>query len=136
MEDWELHTILHVLVPTIIFILSFLYLPEISLLERILAILLGTIFPDLDHLIYLKYIRFKSAKDFLIFNIKSDRYRRGLLIFHNIPFIVFLAILIPIVMFFSTFLALFFLSAFAHLIFDFFEDRILIRTVSHWKFGK
>jgi len=136
MEDWKLHIILHIVIPIIIFILSFLYIKELSLLERFFAVFLGAFIPDIDHLIYLKYIRFRSFKEFILFNIKSDRYRRGFLLFHNIPFMAILSISIPIVMFFDLFFALFLLSFFIHLIFDFFEDRILIRTTSHWKFGK
>ena len=136
MEDWKLHAILHIVIPIIIFVLSFLYIQELSLLERFLAVFLGALIPDIDHLIYLKYIKFRSFREFLLFNIKSDRYRRGFLLFHNIPFMTILSISIPIVMFFDLFSALFLLSFFIHLIYDFFEDRILIRTTSHWKFGK
>lgn len=136
MEDWKLHTILHIVIPIIIFVLSFLYIQELSLIERFFAVILGALIPDIDHFIYLKYIKFKKIREFLLFNIKSDRYRRGFLLFHNVFFMVFLSILIPIVMFFDLFFALFLLSFFVHLIFDFFEDRILIRTTSHWKFGK
>jgi len=136
MEDWKLHTILHIVIPIIIFVLSFLYIQELSLIKRFFAVILGTLIPDIDHLIYLKYIKFRNFREFLFFNIKSDRYRRGFLLFHNIPFMIFLSISIPLVMFLDLFFALFLLSFFLHLTYDFFEDRILIRTTSHWKFGK
>jgi len=136
MEDWKLHAILHIVIPIIIFVLSFLYIQELSLLGRFFAVFLGALIPDIDHFIYLRYIKFRSFREFLLFNIKSDRYRRGFLLFHNIPFMTILSISIPIVMFFDLFFALFLLSFFIHLVFDFFEDRILIRTTSHWKFGK
>ncbi|MEM5829946.1 MAG: hypothetical protein QXL82_00310 [Candidatus Aenigmatarchaeota archaeon] len=136
MEAWKLHAILHIIIPIIVFSLSFIYIQELSLLERFIAIFLGSLIPDIDHLIYLKYIRFRNFKEFLLFNIKSDRYRRGFLLFHNFIFISILAVSIPIIMFFSIFWALFFLAFLIHLIFDFFEDRILIRATSYWKFGK
>lgn len=136
MEDWKLHIILHFLIPSILFILSFLYIEEINLIERIAAIFLGAFIPDVDHLVYLKYIKFPKFKDFLIFNIKSDRYRRGFLLFHNIIFIGILSIIVPIIMFYSIFLSLILLSILIHLIFDLLEDRTIIQITYHWKFGK
>ncbi|MEM5820403.1 MAG: hypothetical protein QW678_02025 [Candidatus Aenigmatarchaeota archaeon] len=133
MESWKLHTVLHFIIPTILFILSFLYIQELSLIERIVAIFIGAFLPDIDHFIYLKYIKFTSLKEFLIFNIKSDRERRGFLIFHNIYFITILLILVPIIMFLNLFLSLLFLAFLIHLIFDFFEDRILLHTSIHWR---
>ncbi|MEM4773157.1 MAG: hypothetical protein QXO40_01385 [Candidatus Aenigmatarchaeota archaeon] len=133
MESWKLHTVLHFIIPTILFILSFLYIQELSLIERIVAIFIGAFLPDIDHFIYLKYIKFTSLKEFLIFNIRSDRERRGFLIFHNIYFITILLILVPIIMFLNLFLSLLFLAFLIHLIFDFFEDRILLHTSIHWR---
>lgn len=138
MESWKLHALLHFIIPIIIFILSIIYIedPQLSLIHRIIAVLIGSFIPDIDHFIYLKYIRFTSFKQFLLFNIKSDRYRRGFLVFHNLPTIIILAVAIPFLMFYNTFVALFFLSFLIHLVFDFFEDRILIRFTKHWKIGK
>lgn len=133
MESWKLHIVLHFLIPLVLIFLSFLYIEELSLIERILAIILGAFLPDIDHFIYLKYIKFPSFKEFLIFNLKSDRERRGFLIFHNIYFISFLAIIVPIIMFLNIFLSLILLAFLIHLIFDFFEDRIILHTSVHWK---
>ncbi|MEM0476772.1 MAG: hypothetical protein QW367_04070 [Candidatus Aenigmatarchaeota archaeon] len=102
-------------------------------MERFIAIFIGAFLPDIDHFIYLKYIKFTSLKEFLIFNIKSDRERRGFLIFHNVYFIIILLILVPIIMFFNLFLSLLFLAFLIHLIFDFFEDRIILNTSIHWR---
>ncbi|MEM5882151.1 MAG: hypothetical protein QXS69_01650, partial [Candidatus Aenigmatarchaeota archaeon] len=131
-----LHSILHFLIPVILIVLSLIYVEDISIIERIVVIFAGAFIPDIDHFIYLKYIRFTSIKDFLRFNIKSDRYRRGFLLFHNIPTIAILLITVPLLMFYNTLISLFLLAFLIHLIFDFFEDRIIIRVSKHWKFGK
>lgn len=133
MEHWKLHAVLHFIIPVILFVLSLLYIQELSLMERFIAIFIGAFLPDIDHFIYLKYIKFTSLKEFLIFNIKSDRERRGFLIFHNVYFIIILLILVPIIMFFNLFLSLLFLAFLIHLIFDFFEDRIILNTSIHWR---
>jgi len=133
MKNEIFHIIFHFFAPLIVINFYVIFFKSIEI-ENFLIILLGSFFPDIDHVIYFKYK--KNIKDFLKFNIFSDRYRKELLIFHNIFFMFFLLILIFFSSLYSINLFLFFLSFFLHLLIDFLDDKFMIGTVSHWKKGR
>ncbi|MCD6483276.1 MAG: metal-dependent hydrolase [Candidatus Aenigmarchaeota archaeon] len=137
LPKWFVHDVMHFMVGLLVFLLLWIaedpYNYHYKLRYLILTVFLGAFMPDIDHLIYLKIHRFKSFGEFIERNIKSDRLRRGFLVFHNIFFMSFLMSFIPIVYLINPLTSYFFLGFLAHLILDFMDDKLLINTVEHWK---
>ncbi|MEM0480830.1 MAG: hypothetical protein QXQ14_01435 [Candidatus Aenigmatarchaeota archaeon] len=133
-EVWLVHAILHFLVPIIVIFNYIIFFKEIKI-ENIIAILIGSFIPDIDHVAYYKFAP-KNFLKFLKFNITSDRIRRGFLIFHNLPFLAFWSILTPITALYSINLFLFFLSFLLHLILDYLDDKFVLGYTYHWRRGK
>ena len=130
MTEWKIHVAFHFLIA---FLVCFLGIVNSENLNVILAGIIGSFFPDIDHFSYYKKRKFKSFLEFLIYNIKSERKRRGLLIFHNI-FVYFpLMIILPLIYLYSSFLGYFFLGFILHITLDFVDDKFLIKTIKHWK---
>jgi len=130
MKDEIVHILFHFFIPFLL-LLFYLYFYKEVKIENIIIIFLGSFFPDIDHIVYLKYK--KSIKEFLKYNIFSDRYRKGILIFHNIYFMIFLIFITLFSSLYSLSLFLFFLSFFLHLLVDFLDDKFTIRTIEHWR---
>lgn len=131
-EIWITHLFLHLLVPVIV-ILNYIILSyEKFELKVVIAIIIGSFLPDIDHIIYYKYVPLNLV-EFIKFNIKSDRFRRGFLVFHNIPFLIFWAILTPLTAIYSLNVFLFFLSFLLHLLLDYLDDKFVLGYTYHWK---
>jgi hypothetical protein len=132
MKNEIIHIIFHFSAPLIVTLFYILFF-EVDV-KNIFLIFIGAFFPDIDHLVYLKYK--KNLKEFIKFNIFSDRFRKEFLIFHNVFSMFFLMFLTAIFSFFSIKLFLFSLSFLLHLIIDFIDDKFTIGTISHWKLGR
>ena len=133
-EIWLVHAFLHFLVPFIVILNYILFFGKIGI-KAVIAIIVGSFIPDIDHVVYYKYAPFGFFR-FVKFNIQSDRIRRSFLIFHNLPFLFFWAVFTPITAIYSIDVFLFFLSFLLHLILDFLEDKIILGYTYHWKKGK
>lgn len=130
-----LHNFSHVLLPLLLLSIV-LVNKEIDLLKAYCAILIGAFFPDLDHLkIFLDY-RFKSFWHFFLYSLKTNRYRKSFLLFHNFPAILILSILLPFSFALNFYLGIYFLAFFSHLSLDLFYDLFSLQKFSHWKMRK
>lgn len=137
LPKWVVHDIMHFIVALAVLILIYLTQPSESysnnLKYLVISVIVGAFIPDIDHLAYLRTYKFRSFGDFIKKNIKSDRVRRGFLIFHNVFFVSLLMFIIPLVYLFNPILSYFFLAFLSHLILDFLDDKLLIHTIEHWR---
>jgi hypothetical protein len=128
-----LHNLSHILLPFLILVLILTLSPDLNAFRLYLVILAGALSPDLDHLKVFQEYKFKSFWHFFIYSIESDRYRKTLLIFHNVPAILILSLLLPICFWLNIWLGIFFLSFFSHLILDLLYDFYSFKKFTHWK---
>lgn len=128
-----LHNLSQISIPIII-ISMVLYSSKVNFTNLFLAALIGAYFPDVDHFSMWKKVTHKGFFDFVKFCLKSDRYRKAFLIFHNHLTMLIVAIAMPIIAYLNFFAGIFLLAFFTHLIFDYLADTFLIKIHSHWKF--
>jgi len=131
-----LHNLTHVLLPFAISSVFLLIDPSLDAIDVVLVALFGGLLPDVDHInIWLEY-KFKDFKSFLRFVTKARRYRYSFLVFHNVSFMFFLVFLIPITNRIDPGGPIFLGSFLAHLLLDFFDDKITIGRVTHWRYRR
>lgn len=128
-----LHNFSHIILPFLIFLVFIQVTPKINSRVALIVIYIGSLIPDIDHINIWRKIYYKKFKEFLIYCLTSDRYRRSFLAFHNILTILILIVAIPIVSILNVFLGIFLLAILSHLILDFLTDKFLIKTHGHWK---
>lgn len=136
-ESHVMHNITQYLIlPVLIALVSILTWPSLDILDIFIMSFFGSVLPDVDHInIWFEY-KFKDFKSFLKFLFKARRYRYSFLIFHNLAAMFFILMLIPIVNLMQP-LGTVFLAAFlSHLVLDFFDDKVSIGRVTHWRYRK
>lgn len=128
-----LHNLSHALLPFFIAIFIAKLSKNLDPLFLVLAAFSGAFSPDIDHLkIFFDY-KFKSFAHFFVYSLNTDRYRKSILIFHNLPFLIILLIVLPLFFVFNIYLGIYFLSFLSHLILDFAYDFLSIKKTMHWK---
>jgi hypothetical protein len=136
-ESHVLHNITQYLIFPLLIIYFSLYLfPGQDVWDVVAVTFFGSMFPDTDHInIWFEY-KFKNFRAFIRFVTSARRYRYSFLIFHNIAGIIVAFILIPILGAIEILAGIFMASFFIHLILDFFDDKISIKRVTHWRYRR
>lgn len=132
MKKWMLHDLSHILIPFIVSSIVLLYNKNLKPLHVVLVAIAGALSPDIDHLNIWKEYKFKSFRSFLKFCVKTDRYRRSFLIFHNFWAIAVLIVLMPLISMVNLLAGVFFLTFLCHLFLDFFDDKITVGRSTQW----
>ena len=128
-----LHNLSHALLPFFIAIFIAKLSRNIDPLLLVLSAFLGAFSPDIDHLkIFFDY-KFKNFFHFFIYSLNTDRYRKSVLIFHNLLFFLAVLIALPLFFAFNLYLGIYFLSFLSHLVLDFLYDFLAIKKIIHWK---
>jgi hypothetical protein len=128
-----LHNLSHVVLPLLILHSIIMADPHLDITLSYFAVFIGAFLPDIDHLkIWLDY-RFKSFWHFFVYSVITDRYRKTVLIFHNIPAVLIIAVIIPLGFIFNLYFGIFVLSFFSHLVLDLLFDWYATKKMSHWK---
>lgn len=128
-----LHNLSHFVLPFLLLFSFYIFSKDLNPKFLIPVIFIGAFLPDIDHFkIFVDY-RFKDFHHFISYCLTTDRYRKTLLIFHNIPVIIILIFSLPFFFFFNVYDGIFILSFLSHLILDLFHDWIAIGGISHWK---
>ncbi|MEM5790530.1 MAG: hypothetical protein QXP77_00525 [Candidatus Aenigmatarchaeota archaeon] len=123
------------------FILPFLLLEIFSLIRGfdiylLITIFLGSFIPDVDHLAIWTTKYFRNFRSFLKYCFKSQRYRGAFLLFHNLPTIIVLLIILPVANWMNFYFGIFIIAMICHLFLDFLADSFALKTHSHWKVRK
>ncbi len=128
-----LHNLSHFLLPFLLFLMFSSISEELN--KEILAILVfvGAFLPDIDHFKIFADYRFRNLSHFISYCLTTDRYRKTLLLFHNIPVILALTFSLPFFFLFNIYDGIFILSFLSHLILDLSFDLYSIGKISHWK---
>jgi len=131
-----LHNIQHLALPFVISSMFIFIKPNLDLYDSITVALFGGLVPDVDHInIWLEY-KFTSFRSFLKFVTKARRHRFSFLIFHNLGFMTALLLLIPLIDIVSPLGAIFLVAFLGHLCLDFFDDKLSIGRVTHWRYRR
>ena len=135
-SSYVLHNLTHITLPFAISSIFLLIDSSLNPYDVLVISLLGGFAPDIDHInIWLEY-KFKSFRSFLRFVTTVRSYRYSFLIFHNLGTVIAIALLIPIMSTISSLAAVFLTAFLAHLILDFFTDKISIGRVTHWRYRR
>jgi hypothetical protein len=130
----RMHNLTHLTLPFIISTIFLITTPGLHGQDAIVAGLLGGYIPDIDHInIWFEY-KFKSFRSFLRYLSKAQRFRMSFLLFHNVGFMLFVAILIPMFIRLYPLWAIFLTAFLGHLSLDFLDDKITIGRVTHWRY--
>ncbi len=125
------HNICHVILPLLILLVFIRITPEINILKFFIVILIGSFFPDIDHIVLWR--KYESFGEFLRYCLSSDRYRKSSLVFHNILTILIVIVCVAMFSMINILMGTFFLAMLAHLVLDFLTDWTLIKSHGHWK---
>lgn len=132
----SIHNIIHLVIPLIITYVSLSTWPSLDKLDVLVMAFFGGLLPDVDHInIWFEY-KFKDFKSFLKFLSKARRYRYSFLIFHNMGTVTIILLLIPIISSIEPLGGIFLTAFLAHLLLDFFDDKISIGRVTHWRYRR
>ena len=136
-ENHILHNIgQYFVAPLLIAYVSLNAFPSLDRTDVLVVSFLGSMLPDVDHInIWLEY-KFKDFQSFVKFLMNTRRYRYSFLIFHNIIAILALLLLIPIVANRTLLGGIFLFSCLVHILQDFFDDKISIGRVTHWRYRR
>lgn len=129
-----LHNLSQLSIPFLVTAIVLMRTPAVNPATVFFVALIGSYFPDIDHLNMYGKISHKGFFDFVKVVMRAERYRKTFLIFHNHLTMLIVAAAIPVTALINFFLALFILSFLLHLILDYLADILLIKTHSHWKF--
>jgi len=133
-EKRYLDTVAHSTVAIIAIIALHILFPAYEITNLIILVFVGTFFPDLDHLLLYKQLKFRKFKEFLNWIIHSNRYRVGIELFHNFPVLIFTLVSLPFIYLKSLTMFIFFLAFALHLLTDASIDKLVLRSLSHWRF--
>lgn len=128
-----LHNLSHAILPLLILYSILRIDPLLDVKLSYLAVLIGAFLPDVDHLKILWDYKFKGFWHFFIYSITTDRYRKSVLVFHNIPTVLIIIALLPLAFLSNWYVGVFILSFFSHLVLDLLFDWHATKGVSHWK---
>lgn len=136
-ESHVLHNVTqYVALPLVIVLFSGTVFPSLEIIDIIGVSFLGSMLPDVDHInIWLEY-KFKDFRSFIKFLTKARRYRYSFLIFHNLGAMAAVFLLIPVVFTSNPLAGIFLISFLAHLLLDFFDDKMSIGRVTHWRYRR
>jgi len=129
-----LDTVVHSTVAITAVVILHSVFPGYEIRKLIAVVFAGTFFPDLDHLLLYKQLKFKSFKSFLKWTVHSNRYRVGIELFHNFPVLVFTLVSLPFIYLKSLTMFIFFLAFALHLLVDVSIDKFVLRSLRHWRF--
>lgn len=129
-----LHNLSQISIPIIIVSIVLYRTPEINFRALLLTAIIGAYIPDIDHLNIWNKVPHKGFFSFVKFCLRSDRYRKSFLLFHNHLTMLIILITLPIAVFINLFVGIFLLTFLTHLILDYLADMFLIKAHSHWKF--
>jgi hypothetical protein len=128
-----LHNLSHVVLPYLILFIILRFTPNVNVFFVYLVTLAGALSPDLDHLIMWIEYKFKNFWQFIVFNFTASRYRKSLLIFHNVIALFLSILLLPIFFKVNLYVGIYLLAFFSHIFLDFLYDLISVGRISHWK---
>ncbi len=135
-SSYILHNLTHITLPFAISSIFLLIDSSLDAYDVLVIALLGGFSPDIDHInIWLEY-KFKNFRSFLRFVTTVRSYRYSFLIFHNLGTLIAIGLLIPIMSTISSLAAVFLTAFLAHLILDFFTDKMSIGRVTHWRYRR
>ena len=135
-SSYVLHNLTHIILPFAISSIFLLIDTTLDAYDVLIIAILGGFSPDIDHInIWLEY-KFESFRSFLRFVTTVRSYRYSFLIFHNLGTLIDIARLIPIIGNLSLLAAVFLTAFLAHLMLDFFTDKISIGRVTHWRYRR
>ena len=130
------HLTQYLILPFLITFFSLLIWPSLDIWDILVVVFFGSVLPDVDHInIWLEY-KFKDFKSFIKFATKTRRYRYSFLIFHNVAAMLIILMLIPIVNLLEPLGSIFLIAFLFHLILDFFDDKLSIGRVTHWRYRR
>lgn len=131
-----LHNLTHIILPFAISSIFLLINPSLDPYNVLTLALFGGLLPDVDHInIWFEY-KFKNFKSFLRFLTKARRYRYSFLVFHNLGAVIVIILLIPIIDRIDPLGTVFLVAFLAHLLLDFFDDKLSIGRVVHWRYRR
>ncbi|MCS7093888.1 MAG: metal-dependent hydrolase [Candidatus Aenigmarchaeota archaeon] len=133
-EKRYLDTVIHSFI-SIVLCIIFTKLLNVPLEKVLILVFVGSFIPDIDHLLLYKKSKFRSFKNFIRWIIKSDRYRVGFELFHNLPVILLIILFLPYLYLKTKFSFIFFTAFLLHLITDLVLDRIVVKNIRWWRFG-
>jgi hypothetical protein len=131
-----LHNFSHMLVPFIIIYIGEFYFPQIDFKKLLFVSVIGSFFPDIDHLNMKKNYKHLSFWKFIKEVMKAERYRRAFLFFHNYLTMLITGVISVIFVLINVYITLFLLAFLTHLFLDYLADLMIIKTHSHWKFRR
>lgn len=135
-SSYVLHNLTHIILPFAISSIFLLIDTTLDAYDILIIAILGGFSPDIDHInIWLEY-KFESFRSFLRFVTTVRSYRYSFLIFHNLGTVIAIALLIPIIGNLSLLAAVFLTAFLAHLMLDFFTDKMSIGRVTHWRYRR
>jgi len=124
------------MIPFAVSSIALMIYPNLDPYDVLAVALFGGLLPDVDHInIWFEY-KFKDFKSFLRFATKARRYRYSFLIFHNLGVVIVITLLIPITNRIDPGGPIFLGAFLAHLVLDFFDDKISIGRVTHWRYRR
>jgi len=134
-EKRYLDTLIHLLVATLLCIVFSSLFTEID--EKIIVIFtfIASFLPDIDHLLLYKRGKFYNFRAFLRWVMHSSRYRIAFELFHNLPAIITIMVLLPFIYVRNKLIFMFFVAFLFHLLVDLVIDRIVLRNIRFWRFG-
>jgi hypothetical protein len=129
-----MHNLTHLTLPIAIASVFFITNPRLDRNDALVAAIFGGYIPDIDHInIWFEY-KFKSFRSFLRFLSRAPRFRMSFLLFHNVAFMLFVMILIPIFLRIFPIGAVFLTAFLGHITLDFLDDKVTIGRVTHWRY--
>jgi hypothetical protein len=136
-ESHILHNLTqYFIAPIFITFFTIHFLPSLNKTDVFIVSYFASLFPDIDHInIWFEY-KFKDFKSFVRFVTGARRYRYSFLMFHNLGAMAITFLLIPIVFQISPLSGVFLTAFLAHLLLDYFDDRVSIGRVTHWRYRR
>jgi hypothetical protein len=136
-ESHVLHNITqYFIVPILIYVFSVRAFPSLNKTDVFVVSFFASLFPDIDHInIWFEY-KFKDFQSFVRFLTKARRYRYSFLVFHNVAAMAIIVLLIPITFRIQPLAGIFLFAFLVHLLLDFFDDKMSIGRVTHWRYRR
>ena len=128
-----LHNAMQLSIPFWVTAVFLVKMPNLDFYFAGAAVLIGSLFPDLDHFSMWGRVKHRGFFSFFKFCVQADRYRKAFLPFHN--YIAMLVVSVAAALFFlvNIYVSMFFTAFLVHLLFDFIADLYLIKQHTHWK---
>ncbi len=134
-EKRYLDTLIHLSVALLLSMIFSSIFTEMDKKIIVISTFLGSFFPDVDHLLLYRKKKFYSFKAFLMWIMHSSRYRIAFELFHNLPAIITIIVMLPFIYTKNKIIFMFFVAFLFHLLVDLLIDRIVLKNIKFWRFG-